>query len=146
MRHVRVPGDGSCFFHSVGFHVGRRAQELRQLCVNELERRQDEVIEGLPLKDWVKHELGVPMSNYIQAMARGQWGGAVEMRLLADYFRRPIVVYKRTGGAQAERLTVVWPLKVPDDECPASQEPIFLLYVSGVHYDALRPLEIRPTL
>lgn len=129
----KAPGDGSCFFHSVGRSIGLQATEVRSLCVAQLVARADEVMSDLPLSRWVELETGMSFARYVRAMKAHHWGGAVEMKLLADVLGRPIVVYGDQKGTVAQRLTIVEPMP---GTCTI-QRPVCLLYTHGMHYDAL---------
>ena len=140
MRLWRAPPDGSCFFHSVGFHTGIPASALRAICVRLLLEQAEKSYNGLTLREWVHAETGKKLSEYAKALHRGFWGGTLEAKLLADHFKRPIVIYgdlakKSSAGTEANRLLTVlphpWP---PVGECG---RPICLLYTGSSHYDAL---------
>lgn len=140
MRLWRAPGDGSCFFHSVGFHLGISATDLRVLCVRLLVANAEKVYNGLTLREWVHAETGNKLAEYARSLQRGLWGGTLEAKLLADHFKRPVVIYgdmgpKGSSGAQAHKLLTVLP-----DPWPSATEcgrPITLLYSGRAHYDAL---------
>jgi hypothetical protein len=135
MRLWRAPPDGSCFFHSVGFHVGIPAQTLRSLCVSLLLDNAEKAYNGLTLREWVHAETGQKLAEYARALQRGLWGGTLEAKLLADHFRRPVVIYGDLAGAEAKRLLTVLPSPWPPvGECG---RPLCLLYTGRSHYDAL---------
>lgn len=125
----RAPGDGSCMFHSVGHHVNRTAAELRRLCASEILRRADDDFNGMKLKDWIQFEMQFTVPAYVRAVQSHLWGGALELKLLADYFRRPVLVF--SSGRGMTQLTDI----LPNSDC-SIEGPIRLLF-SGNHYDAV---------
>lgn len=135
LQRVRVPGDGTCFFHAVSLQVKVDPVVLRRLCSSEVHRRALELFEGLPLKDWIAFEYdGMTVDQYADQIRQRLWGGPIEMKLLADQFRRPFVVYQFAGkGPKAKQLLAVMP-STKDNELP-----VYLLYC-GNHFDALMPL------
>lgn len=115
------------------------------MSVNLLLENAEKSYNGLTLREWVLAETGKKLAEYAKALHRGFWGGTLEAKLLADHFKRPIVIYgdmvRPSGGSggatapQASRLLTVlpspWP---PEGECG---RPICILYTGSSHYDAL---------
>jgi hypothetical protein len=116
-------------FHSVGHHVNKTASELRKLCAEEIVRRADDDFNGMKLGDWIKYEMHFTVPAYVRAVQSHLWGGALELKLLADYFRRPVLVF--TNGRGLTQITDI----LPDSDC-SIEGPIRLLF-SGNHYDAI---------
>lgn len=112
------------------------------MSVNLLLENAEKSYNGLTLREWVLAETGKKLAEYAKALHRGFWGGTLEAKLLADHFKRPIVIYGDLAAAgpagaapQASRLLTVlpspWP---PEGECG---RPICILYTGSSHYDAL---------
>ena len=140
LRRWRSPPDGSCFFHSIARQTGQTAKSLRERCAMDTLRRQDNVLNGLPLKKWIDYEYNETPEQYASEMRRGRWAGVLEMKLLADYFNRPVVVYAHLQTGHAKRVLIVEPEQPEAHSCA---RPLFLLYVSGNHYDALELPKMR---
>lgn len=125
----RAPGDGSCMFHSVGHHVHRTAADLRRLCAEVIVKRAEDDFNGMKLKDWIQFEMQLTVPAYVRAIQTHLWGGALELKLLADHFHRPVLVF--TSGRGMTQLTDI----LPDSDC-SIEGPIRILF-SGNHYDAI---------
>ena len=116
-------------FHSVGYHVNRTARELRTLCASEIVRRANDDFNGMKLGDWIKFEMQFTVPAYVRAVQSHLWGGALELKLLADHFHRPVLVFSALKG-----MTQITDI-LPDSDC-SIEGPIRLLF-SGNHYDAI---------
>jgi len=128
-RVVKQPGDGNCLFHSLAFGLGKvTAATLRGEICGFMERRPDLSIAGTTLADWIQMVAGCPVAQYAKKMAKSaQWGGAPEIAACAHMRHTNIHVYERRGSG--------FDLTVPFDVGGSST--ICVLYVGGVHYDAL---------
>lgn len=137
---VRARPDGSCFFHSVGFLTDMKASDLRMIVSKLILKHKHSNFNDLTLSNWILYETGLTAEQYSHQILFHKWGGALEMKLLSDFFNRSIVVYSRSGsrsgsrGSQADRILVVHPSE--REECP-SKGPILLLYSGNSHYDAI---------
>lgn len=125
----RAPGDGSCMFHSVGHVVNKTAAELRTVCADEIVRRANDDFNGMKLCEWIQFEMHFTVPAYVRAIQTHLWGGALELKLLADHFRRPVLVFSAAKGMT--QLTDI----LPDGDCSV-EGPIRILF-SGNHYDAI---------
>ncbi|OAY74976.1 Ubiquitin thioesterase OTU1 [Ananas comosus] len=83
-----IPSDNSCLFNAVGYvmeHNKSKSQELRQ------------VIAATVLSDPVKYNeafLGKPNEEYCDWILNPEkWGGAIELSILSEYYRREIAAY-----------------------------------------------------
>lgn len=133
LTKVRVPADGSCFFHAIGLQVQTNAKEIRRICELSVRKRAQQVFNGLTLETWIRYEKGLDVEAYAQAIGEHLWGGLVELKLLADYFQRPFVVYTEQTARMAQKIMVVEP-----SDKNMMVEPVYLLF-RGQHYDALVP-------
>lgn len=129
----RARPDGSCLFHSIGHFTGHVGQELRIIAIKEVLLKRDTLFNDLKLSDWIYMETQLSIEEYARRLST-MWGGLVEMKLLSEYFYRPIVVYSRSRSNQAIRILVIEPS--PKEEC-ATGGPIMLLYSGNNHYDSL---------
>lgn len=136
MRLWKAPPDGSCFFHSVGFHTNVNGHALRTLCIKLLLENAEKTYNGLTLREWVHAETGKRLAEYARALQRGMWGGTLEAKLLADHFKRPIVIYGNLVTKEATKLLTVMPAAGPAAAAHCGV-PIYLLYSGSAHYDAL---------
>lgn len=137
LRRIRVPGDGTCFFHSVSLQVDVPAKELRRICSNAIRARANELFQGLPLRTWIQYEYNnMTIEEYSRQIRSTLWGGPIEMKLLADHFGRPFVVYEMKVAGRGKQLLSVLPSRGLGD----LRTPVYLLYC-GNHFDALLPQE-----
>jgi len=100
-RRFRMPGDGSCLFHSIAFGlkaIGYRSEDghsVRQRVAEFIAENPEFEITGTPLRDWVNWDSDVSVDNYALRLLRGNlWGGAIEMAACAQIFFVDIVVYE----------------------------------------------------
>lgn len=126
---VKQPGDGNCLFHSLAYGIGQAtAATLRAEVCSFMERNPGLTIAGTTLADWIQMLAGSPVTEYAKKMAKGaQWGGAPEIAACAHMRKVNIHVYERRGNG--------FELTVPFDV--GGSRTITVLYVGGVHYDAL---------
>mmetsp|Transcript_49325 Transcript_49325/g.104917 ORF Transcript_49325/g.104917 Transcript_49325/m.104917 type:complete len:735 (-) Transcript_49325:268-2472(-) len=128
---VRQPGDGNCLFHSMAYGLGScNASALRTQICAFMESHPSLLIAGTPLSEWIQMLAGSEVHTYAKKMAKGaQWGGAPEIACCAHLKKVNIHVYEQRRKAEYE-------LTVPFD-IPGSTKTVNVLYVGGVHYDAL---------
>jgi ubiquitin thioesterase OTU1 len=124
-----IPSDNSCLFNAVGYvmdHDKKKAPELRQ------------VIAAAVASDPIKYSeafLAKPNQEYCAWILDSEkWGGAIELSILADYYKREIAAY----DIQTTRCD----LYGQEKNYP---ERVMLIY-DGLHYDALAmsPVEEAP--
>lgn len=137
-KEVRQPGDGSCLFHSLcfGLNGGRqggrfRAAQLRKDLANFIGRNPQKEIAGDTLEEWVRWDARSSVSAYAGRMARGGWGGGIEMAACCLSQRVNVHVYVRRRNG-FERISCF-------DYPERTKQTIHVLYQGGVHYDALVP-------
>lgn len=128
-RAVPQPGDGNCLFHSLAHGLGSGTHStLRADICGFMETHSDLSIAGTSLADWIQMLAGTQVQLYARKMAKGsQWGGAPEIAACAHMRNVNIHVYERRGRG--------FELTVPFDV--GGSKTIGVLYVGGVHYDAL---------
>jgi hypothetical protein len=93
---VRTPGDGSCLFHAVGIAAGAPAAELRAVAADAVYDYADAEFNGASLRQWIQWETGLAPDQYSKRMAAGEWGGQIELFLLARGLDTPIQVRARS--------------------------------------------------
>lgn len=134
---IRMPGDGSCLFHSLGYGLkvlGERdvsAGSLRSDLARFIQRNSKLEIAGDTLEEWVSWDSNASVNQYVQRMAAGRaWGGGIEIAACAAARRANIHVYERKGG-EIRRISCFEP--------PApTKRLVHILYQGGTHYDALQ--------
>lgn len=129
-RVVRQPGDGNCLFHSLAYGLGGQATatNLRLDICSFMEKNPSLSIAGTSLAEWIQMLAGSSVQQYAKKMAKSaQWGGAPEIAACAHMRQVNVHVYERKGTA--------FELTVPFDV--GSSKTVSVLYVGGVHYDAL---------
>jgi hypothetical protein len=129
-----VTGDGSCFFHAVGYFLGMDGHDLRRLTARFIIEFQDaEDASGITLRQIItESEDGNPelVNAYAHRLEHNNmWGGAEEMKalFLASNGRLRINVYTRNADQSYE----------PVHRSPYPDANVHLLYVNEVHYRAL---------
>ena len=140
---VKVPGNGSCLFHSVQVAAGEKfqVQQLRQMVAEAVVRDAGVHFNGMPLGEWIHSETEMTPQAYAKAISANAWGGQIELHLLAQELKTPIQVYtESTMDAHAYQHSFS-PTGL--NAQGAESEPIRVL-LNKEHYDALvRPGRIK---
>lgn len=125
------PGDGSCFFHSVGHHLRMTGPEVRRHVVSWMRDHLSLRVHGVPLSEWLAWE-GTTAEDYLLHMTRsGVWGGGTEMAVLCNmYPDLSFHVFRRSGDGLFDQVTQIG----------SGRKEVWLCW-SGGHYDALEPLQ-----
>ena len=122
--HMSVPGDGSCFFHSIA-HIllfekditvnlkkrNTKARFLRRQCVNWLKNNLDYTIPqiGSTIRDEIEEEIRhcarngcnnySTVNEYLNYMKKSQsYAGQIEIYAMSYYLGRSIRVYMKNKG------------------------------------------------
>ena len=128
-RVVRQPGDGSCLFHSLAYGMrGTSASALRRSIAGFIGKNGAMMIADSPLSDWVKWESNSSCGSYARRMARGGWGGAIEMAACSRLKSINVHVYERSRGG-FKRISCF--------NVSGASKTVHVLYGGRVHYDAL---------
>ena len=129
-RVAKQPGDGSCLFHSMsyGLRDGTGANHLREEICSFILRNPHLEISETPISEWVRWDSGTSVSDYIQRMARGAWGGGIEMATVSKMKSVNVHVYERYRGGFKRISAFDYP------ESPETKKIIRVLYCGGVHY------------
>jgi len=103
---AKQPANGSCLFHSLsyGLNTGKSARELRREICKFLMHNADMEIAGVPLKEWVKLESGKSLSRYVSSLARGAWGGAIELEAFVKLYPVDVCIFVRCPGGYQKNL------------------------------------------
>ena len=125
-RLRRQPGDGSCLFHSVGYHVGKSGSEVRRQVVDWMKQNQTAQINGSPLHKWLEWD-GGDAAQYVRRLGSGAWGGGIELAALTHLY--PSLSFEVFRHRDADRYDRV--ARFGDGPRTVS------LCWSGSHYDAL---------
>lgn len=135
---VRMPGDGSCLFHSIAYGLGalghhEDGRSIRQRVANFMAQKPDCEVAGTPLRSWVNWDSGTTVNSYCSRLSGGSfWGGGLEMAAAAQLFSVDVAVYEEDyywGGFR----------RISDFLCDTRPIGAVLLVYSGrAHYDALR--------
>lgn len=132
---VQQPPDGSCLFHSLchGLNglTGSRlsAAELRAQLADFIASIPELDIAGDTIEEWVQWDSNSDPSSYARRMARGGWGGGLEMAACSLLKKVNVHVYERRPVG-FKRISC---FDSPVSGCKA----VHVLYQGGVHYDAL---------
>lgn len=127
MKARPVLADGNCQFRALSRQLyGDEDQHghIRARMVEQLKSTPDRY------GDFV-HE---PFGEYVNRMSRnGEWGDNVTLQATSDMLGVDIHVLTDQPGADHIELHAT-------DECTASGHPLWLSFLSEVHYDAVEPL------
>jgi len=127
-KRIQQPGDGNCLFHSLSYAFGASAAALRSEICAFIEKNPDLSIAATSLAEWVQMLAGTTVAAYAKRMSKnGTWGGAPEIAACAHMKHVNIHVFEIRGSA--------FELTVPFDV--GGNTTVAVLYVGGVHYDAL---------
>ncbi|KAL6541132.1 OTU protein [Orobanche minor] len=124
-----IPSDNSCLFNAVGYvmdHDKNKASELRQVIAATVASDPEKYSEAF---------LGKANEEYCAWILNpDKWGGAIELAILAAYYRREIAAY----DIQTTRCDLY-------GQEQNFEERVMLIY-DGLHYDALAmsPFEGAP--
>jgi hypothetical protein len=132
-RIARQPGDGSCLFHSLSYGLsdGSSATSLRREISDFIINNPEYEISETPLTKWVEWDTSMSPKQYAASIARGQWGGGIEMAIVSALRNVNIHVYERQfsilGGVK--RISAFdHPLE------PEKKKVIRVLYCGRNHY------------
>lgn len=141
VRVMRMPGDGSCVFHSIAFGLKALGYEenghmVRQKVARFITERPDTEITGTPLRCWIEWDSRMSVSSYAARLAEGNcWGGAIEIAACAQIFAVDFAVYEEEwNGGGYRRISDF----ITDAVKPYGA--VLLLYSGRAHYDAMQYL------
>ena len=128
----KVPGDGSCQFHAVGFAVNENHKAVREHAIQWIQEHRDEYklkIALPPSKASMDDEvsdaaLEDELSKKIKEWSEGAWGDDLTLHALANYYKREIWVLKDTTQK-------AW------DQVGNFGNPIYVVFYAEIHYDAV---------
>lgn len=125
------PGDGSCFFHSVGHHLRTSGPQVRRDVVKWMHDHLSTDVHGVPLWKWLAWE-GSTAEEYLRNMSRrGVWGGATEMAALTHMHPElSFHVFMARNDGLFDQVAQIG----------SGHKEVWLRW-SGGHYDALEPVQ-----
>jgi len=117
-RRINIAEDNSCMFNAVHYLMNNETpQELRQIVAS--------IILSKP-HIYTKVYLGKDVDSYIEdIMSPDQWGGAIDLQIIAEYYKTEIAAFNIENGKP-----VVY------GEGRDFPNRIYLIY-NGIHYDSL---------
>lgn len=137
---TRMPGDGSCLFHSLAFGLRKLGcsedgHAIRQLVARFIAENPDSKISGTALRTWVYWDSRRSVNEYVARLSTGGvWGGAIEMAVVAHIFQVDVVVYEKDYMGNADMISDFLTDKKP-------RGVIMVLYLGRMHYDAIEDLD-----
>jgi len=137
MRVARMPGDGTCLFHSIAYGLtalGYReaGHTVRRRVANFIADRPDFEITGTPLRSWIEWDSQMTVNSYAARLMAGNcWGGAIEMAACSQIFAIDVAVYEEDRNGGYCRISDFITDKKP-------YGAVMVLYSGRSHYDALR--------
>ena len=96
--------------------------------MNFIRNNPDLEICETPLKDWIHWDALVSVSKYTDRMARGGWGGGIEMAATSELKNCNVEVYEQCAQG-FKRISLF--------EKSGAKRTVRVCYRGGVHYDAL---------
>jgi len=135
-----VPGDGACMYHAIGHFLKINGKTLRFLVTQFISKNPDVLLHDQSIRNWILWDRKISVEQYVQKMEKGQWGGALEMTILASIFKVPIFVYERKQQyvkriSESRPDTTILSLSIHH-----SLPYICILY-TGSHYMAIKAIE-----
>ena len=86
------------------------------------------------IAEWVRRDSQWDVAQYADSMARGAWGGGLEIAVFAHIEQALVRVFTTTEEeGKAELIAVFGELEVPE-----RRKDVSLLYVGGSHYNVVR--------
>lgn len=142
-RVRRMPGDGSCLFHSIAFglsglgYKGEDGHAVRQRVAKFIAENPEFEITGTTLREWVLWDSNTSLDTYARQLSRGGfWGGAIEMAACAQVYMVDIVVYEEDYyGRGAQRIS---DFLVDSEASNPPRGTVFVMYSGRSHYDAMQ--------
>lgn len=132
-RVVAQSGDGSCLFHSIAYGLGEGSGiSLREEVSSFLSKNGDLLISDAPISDWIMWDTGLSVASYADSIARGAWGGGIEIACLSAMKRVNVHVYEKLSRGRYKRISCFNTLR--------ARKNVHILYSGGLHYDALIPM------
>eukprot|EP00928_Gymnodinium_smaydae_P074228 TRINITY_DN57297_c0_g1_i1.p1 TRINITY_DN57297_c0_g1~~TRINITY_DN57297_c0_g1_i1.p1 ORF type:complete len:440 (-),score=59.17 TRINITY_DN57297_c0_g1_i1:57-1376(-) len=132
---VRQPGDGSCLYHSLAFGLDEyvTGHQLRRQLALFVYQNPGLTISGDTVEEWVRWDSGLTCQQYAKRQALSGWGGGIEIAACSILKRVNVHVYEcRTPGNTAEYK------RISCFDFPQATKTIHILYMGGMHFDALR--------
>jgi hypothetical protein len=106
LQVVKAPGDGSCFFHAMASATPHSVKELRPLVADAVIPNAETSFNGLTVREWIQTETGMTPDQYAADMRKNDWGGQVDMHLLAQLLHTSFHVYiKSESGIPTHQYT-----------------------------------------
>jgi hypothetical protein len=116
LQVVKCPGDGSCMFWSIGYHVNEDAPRVREKIVNEM------TVNSKQYKPFISGSY----NEYLRYMSMPRtWGDEPELAAASQVYRRAVEVYD-TRHNLIERYGERY------------GNPIRVQYNGSSHYDSLK--------
>ena len=134
-----MPSDGNCLFHALVQAGGRRtsvmkAGALRSRIAAYIKEHAHTSMAGSSIAEWVRRDSQCDVEQYAASMARGAWGGGLEIAVFAHIEQALARVFTTTEEeGKAELIAVFGELEVPE-----RRKDVSLLYVGGSHYNVVR--------
>ena len=126
-RLVEVPGDGNCFFTSIGLLAGQSHQQVRADLVGWL--RANENILGEPLSSFTDAE---NWEVYCDRMSQDKsWADHLVLLAAAEFYKRELIIISSAPGDQ--HVIPIRPSSMP----AAAANPFILVHWQERHYDPI---------
>ena len=131
-RLVEVPGDGNCFFTSIGLLAGQSHQQVRAHLVGWL--KENENILSEPLSSFTDVE---SWEVYCDRMSQDKsWADHLVLMAAAEFYKRELIIISSTPGDQ-----YVIPIR-PNLTTASAANPFILVHWQERHYDPITRNEV----
>jgi len=135
-RVHRMPGDGSCLYHSLFEGLkGRGASSphaLRQDLARWVLENANARIADSTVREWVRWDSNSSVEAYSRRMRSYSWGGGIEMAAFSRLHKLSVHVYEGCRGGY-KRISCFEP---PGKH--RSGKAVSVLYSGGIHFDSLK--------
>ena len=117
----------SCLYRSLAhFLPGVSPNQLRQTICDYL-RQDPDLLDNLKASQTIPWETGMDLNTYISRMRyQNEWGGAIEIKLYCDLFKRNVIVKSLPNGKDIEFFS-----KTPSNVWNK-------IYWTGNHYEPMK--------
>jgi len=134
---VDIERDGNCLFECVNYYLNNDVNYvIRQEVYNKMQELKHTQIADLTVEEWVALSVEGQNHNFDQYinMQRqdGNWGGEIELRIIATLYNLSIDVYTRAPGRYNFTNTYN-----PEPSHEAKPQRIRLAFVDTIHYEPL---------
>ena len=141
-RTIKMPGDGSCLYHSINHGVralrgtAPSAATLRRKLAAWARDNSQRKVSGKTMRTWLNWETGgrITLNEYVTRQAKSGWGGVIELIAAAWECEVEVAVWVQHGASNVEfQRTASF-----EPDGGTKHGTINVCRVGRVHYDYLQ--------